>query len=115
MTIKMAIIVNVNRVYIAKIFINIKRTLYEKEGKYLKKTIVYHNDFNRYVDLISGEEYKLGLEYTYPGDMYIYLKDGLIPVANVLDVSFKKKNMPKKKILKNINKVILLNEKEDDK
>ena len=119
MSIKMVIIMNVNRVYAATIYVNIQcqnnGKYTTRQGKYLKMSLVYHDEYNDYIDLISGEKYELGLEDTYPGDMYIYLKHGLKPVNEVYNISFKKQDMPKKKILKSISNAILLNKKEDDK
>ena len=115
---------NVNRLYVAQINIvfeeipgPIRGIIREVEvkGKFIKNAIVYHDDNGRYIDLISGEKYKLGIGDTNLGDMYIYIKEGLIPITKVYDISFKKMDMPAKKILKRICKAKLLNEKEDNK
>ena len=95
---------NVNRLYIVKIYVNfidqIENDLtWYKEGRYIKQALVYHDDERDYIDLISGEHYKLGL----------------VPINEVLDISFKKQDMTKKKILKSINKAMLLRKKEEDK
>ena len=115
----MVIIVNVNRVYVATIYVNIEYQINgrytNRQGKYLKMSLVYHDEYNNYIYLISGEEYELGICDTYPGDMYINLKHGLKPINEVYNVSFKKHDMPKRKILKSISNAVLLNEKEDDK
>jgi len=107
---------NVNRLYEVQINIVFDEIPGEfREGRFLKNTIVYHDDNGQYIDLISGEIYKLGIGDADLGDMYIYLKKGLIPITNVCDVSFKKMDMPKKKILRKLANAKLLNKKEDDK
>ena len=55
---------NVNRLYVAFIYINcFERYLLWNElnlkGKFLKNTIVYHDERNNYIDLISGENINL--------------------------------------------------------
>ena len=65
--------------------------------------------------MISDEEYKLKLQDTYLGEMYIYLKNGMIPITEAFDITFKKMDMPKRRILKKINGAKLLSKKEDDK
>lgn len=115
---------NVNRLYVAQINIvfeeipgSIRGRFRETEikGRFLKYAIVYHDDNGRYIDLISGENYKLGIGDTDLGDMYIYLKKGLMPITEVYDVDFKRNDMSKKRILKTLYSSKLLNKKEDDK
>jgi len=104
---------NVNRLYVASIYINffdeaLPENKTNVKGMFLKKAIVYHDDWNNYIDLISGEKYKLGIDNTFLGDMYIYLKDGLIPIDRYYDISFDKDEMPKKKIVKKLSNANLL-------
>ena len=109
---------NVHRLYIASIYICYISKLdgydFFKEGKFLKNAIVYHDD-EKYIDLLSGEKYKIGLDNSYVGQMYVNLKRGLIPIFDYYDLEFKKDNMSKRRILKIISKAELLNKKEDDK
>lgn len=111
---------NVNRLYVAQIYVNYEcklesDLLFYRRGKYLKNALVYHDDYHDYIDMISGEKYKLGIEGTDLGDMYINLQNGLRPVNEVFDVQFKRTNMGKRRILKNLCNSKLLNKKEDDK
>lgn len=109
---------NVNRIYIAKIYVttamNVEGYQYHMEGRFLKNALVYHDEYGYYIDLVSEEKYDYGLTHTFPGEMYIYAKDVLRPIRDVLDISFKKEDMPKKKILRNINKAILLKKKKEE-
>lgn len=116
----MVIIMNVNRLYVAQIYVNyhyeiLKDLTIERKGKFVKNAVVYHDEYNRYIDLISGEKYKLEINDTYLGNMYICLNNGLIPIDRVFDVNFDRCNMSRKKIVKNLSKSKLLNKKEDDK
>lgn len=46
--------------------------------------------------------------------MYIYLKDGLIPIDKYYDISFDKDEMPKMKIIKKLSNANLLIKKDDN-
>ncbi len=109
---------NVNRIYVAKIYVTtamkVEGDQCHMEGTFLKNALVYHDGYGNYIDLVSEENYDYGIMHTFPGEMYIYVKGGLRPICDVLDVSFKKEDMPKKKILRNINKAILLKKKKED-
>ena len=110
---------NVNRLYTANIFIyhgrkndNGKITY----GSFVKSAVVYHTNNGEYMDLFTKENYKLGNSDVHLGELYIYLKDGLIPICGSLHVDFKKLNMPRRKIKKKLlSTADLLKEKEDDK
>ena len=124
---------NVNRLYVAQIYVCTKAELdlesfgskyglpyciKKWEGKFCKPAIVYHSEDNHYIDLGTGEKYKLGFDDINDvgvGEMYINLKSGLRPLYEVFDVKFKYNNMRKKRIIKTLCKSKLLNEKEDDK
>ena len=112
---------NINRLYFATINIVVK---VEHKGDFkntyadfLKNSFVYHNEYNDYIDIKSGEKYKKGIEDTYDaGDMYIDFKKDLIPVTEMTEINFKRKNMSKRRILKKISSANLLNnKKEEDK
>lgn len=116
----MVISVNVNRLYVAQIYVNyyykvLDDLTIDRKGMFVKNAVVYYDKFNRYIDLVSGEKYKLGIYDTYLGNMYICLNDGLIPISRIYDVNFDRCNMSKKKIVKILAKSKLLNKKEDDK
>ena len=122
---------NVNRLYVASIYVCTKSELAPKsfsleyglpycvkewKGKFCKPAIVYHSKDNCYIDLSTKEKYKLGLEdVCNVGDMYINLKAGLKPLYEVFDVKFEKNNMSKKRIIRTLSRSKLLNKKEDDK
>lgn len=109
---------NVSRLYVASIYVchscKFDGLYYFKDGKFLKSAVVYH-DGHRYIDLLSGEKYRLGINNSDVGDMYINLKRELIPIHDYYDLDFKKDNMSKRRILKKLSKAKLLNKKEDDK
>lgn len=111
---------NVNRLYVAQIYVNCHYQILDdltidRKGIFVKNAVVYHDGFNKYIDLVSGEKYKLGIYDTSLGNMYISLNNGLIPISKVYDVNFDRCNMSKKKIVKKLAKSKLLNKKEDDK
>lgn len=120
---------NVNRLYVALIYVCTSSELDPKslkyglryyaeewKGKFCKPAIVYHSEDNCYIDLITKEKYKLGLgDVCNVGEMYINLKAGLKPLYKVVDVDFKKDNMSKRRIIRTLSKSKLLNKKEDDK
>ena len=104
----------------AAIFVNTDYQLEDnltisRKGLYVKISAVYTDKYGRYIDLESGEIYKLGIKNTFLGDMYINIKYGLVPVREIPDVEFKKVNMSKKRIIKKLSNSTLLNKKEDDK
>lgn len=110
---------NVNRLYAANIYVNCEYTYLSEgelslKGRFIKKSIIYHDDYNNYIDLISGEKYKLGIDDTFLGDMYINLKEGLIPIDEYYGISFDKEEMPKKKIIKKLSNANLLNRNGDN-
>ena len=120
MSINVVISVNINRLYVAQIYVNYHYKILDdltidRKGKFVKNAVVYHDEFNRYIDLISGESYKLGIYDTYLGNMYIYLDNGLIPINRIYDVKFDRCNMSRKRIIRTLSKSKLLNKKEDDK
>lgn len=110
---------NVNRLYIANIFVFHGRKSCGGKityGSHVKPAIVYHTNKGEYLDLFTKEKYKLGNDDVDLGDLYIYLKDGLMPMCDKIDVKFGKLNMPRRKIKKKLlSTAALLKEKEDDK
>lgn len=95
---------NVNRVYIADIYIYHGRK-YEG-GKvtfssFVKPAVVYHTDSDQYVDLFTKEKYKFNNNIK-EGDLYIYFKNGLKPIQTNLEKKFNKLNVSKRKIKKNL-------------
>jgi hypothetical protein len=122
---------NVNRLYVAIIYVCTKKEIDPKsfcleyglphyvnewKGRFCKPAIVYHVKDNCYIDIETKEKYKLGLEdECNVGDMYINLKSGLKPLYTVFDVEFKKNNMSKKRIIRTLSRSKLLNKKEEDK
>lgn len=68
-----------------------------------KNTVVYKNLFGNFVDLSTGKRYKTteDLDYYYKiGTIFIELRDGLIPLTQV--IPFKEDKMSKKKILQKV-------------
>lgn len=111
---------NTNRLYLATINIVVKVEYKSEErithANFFKNSFVYHNEYNDYIDIKSGEKYKKGIEDTYDaGDMYIDFKKGLIPVNEIPELNFERKNMSKRKILKKLSNTSLYNKKEEDK
>ena len=112
---------NVNRVYVAQIFVNSKCEVEDdltisREGTYVKSVIVYRKRNGKYVDFVSGEVYKTNMDDISVGDMYINFECGLIPINQIFNVNFDKENVSKKRILKTLsNSMLLNNKKEDDK
>jgi len=111
---------NVNRVYVVVIFVNTHYKIEDdltisRKGSYVKITSVYVNNYDEYIDLESGEKYKIGLSSTFLGEMYINFRYGLVPIREIPDIKFDKSNMSKKRILKTLSNSKLLNKKEDDK
>lgn len=116
----MVISVNVNRLYVAQIYVNyyykvLDDLTIDRKGMFVKNAVVYYDKFNRYIDLVSGEKYKLGIYDTYLGNMYIRLNDGLIPISRIYDITFENENMSRKRIVRTLSNSKLLNKKEDDK
>ena len=122
---------NINRLYLAQIFIcteieddydnyvimfNQKFYGQKKYGKFCKKTIVYHDKNDQYIDIQSGEKYKKNFEYDLKvGEMCINVEEGIIPINQLPQINFKRKNMSKRKILKKLSNTSLYNKKEEDK
>ena len=111
---------NIEGLYLARIYVNTyyrieKDLTIARKGSYVKTTIVFRNDDDEYVDLESDEKYKSGIGNSFLGDMYISLNYGLIPIRDIPNFNFNKRNMSKRRILKKISEAELLNKKEDDK
>ena len=122
---------NTNRLYFASIYVctEIKDDydncimMFNKKfygtktyGNFCKKAIVYHNNSNEYIDIKSGEKYKTSLDNNLKiGDMCINFEDRLIPLNEIPEIKFERKNMSKRKILKKISSASLLSKKEEDK
>lgn len=111
---------NTNRLYLATINIVVKveckGDFKNTYADFLKNSFVYHNEYNDYIDIKSGEKYKKGIEDTWnAGDMYIDFKKRLIPVNEIPELNFKRENMSKRRILKKISSASLLSKKEEDK
>lgn len=110
---------NVNRVYIADIFIYHDRKY--DNGKvtfasFVKTAVVYHADNGEYIDLYTKEKYKFSNNDIKYGDLYIHFKNGLIPIQTSLDEKLNKLNVSKRKIKKKLLKTaISLSKKEKDK
>ena len=106
---------NINNVYIAKIYV--KKNENEKadygkgviltygEGVFIKDALVYEDieSYNpRYIDLETGKEYvRFDVCDAHMGELYINLQAGLIPYTDLIENN--KKNMSKRKILKKYN------------
>ena len=119
---------NVNRLYAAQIYVcsDIEEKMLDDSfffstvernyiGIFVKNTIVYNHN-NTYIDLVSNEIYKIGLDnISKIGQMYINLKKGLRPLEQCLEINFEKENMSRKRIIRTLSKSKLLNKKEDDK
>lgn len=96
---------NVNSIYLCDIYQVFDVILNKKEdtttfmGSFVKKALVYRDDFGYFVDLNTGEKYYSKGKCI--GDFYVSLKHNLIPVSSFID--YKKENMSKKKILKKYN------------
>lgn len=114
---------DVCKLYVASVYVCKKKFdietypfIMNSSGIFCKSTIVYHIDKNIYIDLITKEKYKLGINgVSNVGEMYINLENGLIPLHDIFDVEFKSKNMSRRRIVKTLCKSELLNNKEDDK
>ena len=101
---------NINNVYVAKIFVKTVEDLNENylqdhKGDFVKNALVYeHLDSFRpcYIDLESGKKYTtFKLIDAHTGELYINIKAGLIPYTSLIENN--KKNMSKRKILKKFN------------
>ena len=110
---------NVNRVYIADIYIYHGRKYDNRKvtfGSFVKPAVVYHTDDGEYVDLYTKEKYKFSNVDIKYGDLYIYFKNGLIPIQTRLDEKFNKLNVSKRKIKKKLlNTAVSLSKGEKDK
>lgn len=111
---------NTNRLYLATIYVVGTKILEDGEynyyGKFCKNAVVYHNKNNEYIDIESKEKYIKGLINTYEiGDMYIHYGHDLIPIYQLPEINFERKNMSKRKILKKLSNTSLYNKKEEDK
>lgn len=110
---------NVNRVYIADIFIYHGRKY--DNGKvtfssFVKQAVVYHIANEEYVDLFTKEKYKFNNDDIKYGDLYINFKNGLKPIQSELEEKFDKLNVSKRKIKKKLlNTAISLSKGEYDK
>ena len=122
---------NVNRLYLAEIYVyssyeydyerytlfyNIKFYNKKAHSEFCKDAVVYRNRNNEYIDIKTGEKYKTALDYDSKiGDMFISFKNGLIPINELEEINFERKNMSKRKILKKLSNTSLYNKKEEDK
>lgn len=115
----MVIYMNVNRVYIADIFIYHGRKYDNRKatfGSFVKTAVVYHTNDGEYIDLYTKEKYKISNSDIKYGDLYIYFKNGLKPIQAELEEKFNKLNVSRWKIKKKLlNTAILLSESEKDK
>ena len=109
---------NINNVYIAKIYVKTVEKFnrdfsVRSEGEFVKDTLVYEKldtILPCYIDLESGKKYRnFDLNDTDIGELYINIKAGLIPYTSMIENN--KKNMSKRKILKNYNNSIKGNNK----
>ncbi len=101
---------NINNVYECSIFQVIDRNYtydsslpgyfcyVEYKSKFVKKVLVYKDEYNNFIDLETKERYRIGCDYCSIGDFFINVKKGMIPVCSVID--YKRKNMTKRRILK---------------
>ena len=111
---------NTNRLYLAYIYVTInvdwKGNNILRNGKFIKMAVVYHNEYDEYIDVKSGEKYKKGIKHVYDeGDMFINFEKGLIPLNEISELNINRKNMSKRKILKKLLNTSLYNKKEEDK
>lgn len=111
---------NINRLFIASIYVNYKynevnAVEYDMFGKFVNYRIVYHNYLNQWVDLYSRRIYKTSLDDTRIGERYISLKEGLIPLTEHSNIDIKGNRISRKKLIRKLSNVNLLNKREDDK
>ena len=99
---------NINNVYVAKIYVKTAKNIdndleWIHEGQFVKDGIVYEkigSMYPVYIDLESGKIYtNFRVSSADVGELYVNIKDGLIPYSSLIETN--KKNMPKRKILKN--------------
>ena len=103
---------NINGIYIAPIYIktnskNHGNNLFESNGKFVKYALVYKDkksDKATFIDLETKEKYDVhNVGDAVVGEIYISLKQGLFPLADILEVE--KSNYSKRKILKMFNDI----------
>jgi len=104
---------NINGIYLVQIFVKlsekkVRENLVESNGKFVKYALVYKDKkestylFPVYVDLKTGERYKsFNLTMAGVGEIYISLKEGFIPLIDLIETE--KENLSKRKILKMFN------------
>ena len=111
---------NINRLYLAYIYVysqeeNVVGGAY-RTSNFVKKTVVYHDYINNYIDIKSGEKYSKDINNCREfGDMFIGFCVGLEPLNELEEINFERKNMSKRKILKKLSNTSLYNKKEEDK
>ena len=111
---------NVNRLYLAYIYVYNKKECVGdyvyRHSNFVKKTVVYHDYINNYIDIKSGEKYSKDINNCREfGDMFIGFCVGLEPLNELEEINFERKNMSKRKILKKLSNTSLYNKKEEDK
>ena len=95
---------NVNRVYIAKVYVNssydfLAPGVYRMHGSFVKPAVVYHRIDGKYLDLDSKEVYRTNTDGKL-GEMFVNTAV-LIPFYDAVEsTKLKKENLSKKKILK---------------
>lgn len=91
---------NINGVYIVPIYVktlekNLGKHLIESNGKFVKYALVYkdkNSDKSTFIDLETKEKYDVhNVEDAIVGELYISLKQGLLPLA---DINRSRKNNP---------------------
>lgn len=91
---------NINRVYECEIWrvisTNIRSGNIVYKNMFLKKTLVYHTEYNQWIDLSTKETYTLGPVLF--NDLFIKPDSSMIPLSTLIDT--KRSNMTKRKILK---------------
>ena len=114
---------NINNVYVAKICVRMNEDdasdytegmiFVYRQSAFVKDALVYEDLESitpRYIDLETGKEYiKFNVCNAHIGELYIKMDDGLIPYSSLIETN--KKNMSKRKILKNYNNSIKGNNK----
>ena len=111
---------NVNRLYLAYIYVYNKKECVGdyvyRHSNFVKKTVVYHDYINNYIDIKSGEKYSKDINNCREfGDMFIGFCVGLEPLNELEEINFERKKMSKRKILKKLSNTSLYNKKEEDK
>ena len=102
---------NTNKIYLVNVYIKTSSEkisgieLYHEKADFIKKALVYDRTAMfepYYVDLATRRKYYIfQLSDAEVGELFINMKQGLIPLENIIEIN--QKNMSRRRILKKYN------------